>query len=89
MKSVIRRYPAACSSFQIPASCREILPSGVTAVASVSTNPAPPRATPPRCTRCQSVGCPSTDEYWHIGATQTRLEKVMPRTVSGEKSVLT
>src|SRR5215475_6641317 len=73
----------------MPASCGEILPSAVTAVASVNTRPAPPRANAPRCTRCQSVGWPSTDEYWHIGDTQIRLRNVVPRKVSGANSRLT
>src|SRR3954451_15026350 len=73
----------------MPASDGEIRPSGVTAVASVSTSPAPPRAKDPRWTRCQSFGRPSTEEYWHIGATNTRLRKVVPRRVRGSKSRLT
>jgi hypothetical protein len=82
-KSTIRRQAAACSSFQMPASCGEIRPSGVTAEASVNTRPNPPVARAPRCTRCQSFGTPSTAEYWHIGASQTRLRRVSERRVSG------
>ena len=43
----------------------------------------------PRCTRCQSVGRPSSEEYWHMGETQTRLRNVVPRRVRGSKSRLT
>ena len=56
---------------------------GVTAVASVKTRPAPPTARLPRCTKCQSLAKPSVLEYSHIGETNTRLEKVTPRIVSG------
>src|SRR5690606_37283885 len=28
-----------------------------------------------QCRRCQSPGEPSSDEYWHMGATAMRLEK--------------
>ncbi len=68
---------------QMPASWGVMRPSGTTAAASVITRPAPPRAKEPRCTRCQSSGRPSTEEYWHIGATQTRLRTVTPRRVIG------
>jgi hypothetical protein len=56
-------------------------PSGVTAIASVRTSPAPPTARLPRCTTCQSFANPSSDEYSHIGETTTRLRSVTPRTV--------
>ncbi len=72
-KSTIGAHSACCSSFQMPVSAGEIRPSGTTAVASVSTRPAPPRASDPRCTRCHWSGTPSRAEYWHIGETQTRL----------------
>ena len=88
-KSTIRAQAACCSSFQIPVSSGEILPSGTTAVASLITRPAPPRAKEPRWTRCQSFGTPSTAEYWHIGATHTRLRTVTPRRAIGVKSWLT
>ena len=84
----MRRQAATCSSFQMPASCGLIRPSGVTADASVITSPAPPAANWPRWTRCQSSGTPSVAEYWHIGATQTRLRTVVPRRVIGVKSSL-
>jgi hypothetical protein len=32
---------------------------------------------------------PSPAEYWHIGDTQARLRKVVPRSVSGVKRRLT
>src|SRR3954469_13764216 len=61
-------------------------PSAVTAVASVSTAPAPPTARLPRCTRCQSVANPFGLEYSHIGETTIRLRRVMLRIESGENS---
>src|SRR4051812_6829726 len=61
-------------------------PSAVTAVASVSTAPAPPTARLPRCTRCQSVANPFGLEYSHIGDTAMRLRSVTPRIGSGENS---
>ena len=81
----MRDQACVCSSFQMPVSCGLIRPSGTTAVASVSTSPKPPWARAPRCTRCQSVGMPfcSGTEYWHIGATQMRLRKVVSRSVRG------
>ena len=45
---------------------------GATAAASVNTAAAPPTARLPRCTRCQSVARPSSQEYWHIGETRMR-----------------
>src|SRR5271167_663914 len=57
----------------MPLSAGVIRPSGDTAVASTITRPAPPTAREPRCTRCQSFGKPSSDEYWHIGETAMRL----------------
>src|SRR5207237_4501854 len=75
----------ACASDHRPASHGEILPSGETPVASCMTSAAPPIARLPRCTRCQSVGNPSTLEYWHIGETKTRFLKVSSRRVRGEK----
>ena len=72
----------------MPASYGLMRPSGVTAVASLSTRPAPPRARPPRWARCQSPTRPSTEEYWHMGATQARLRIVVPRRVRGLSSRL-
>src|SRR4029453_3997126 len=40
-----------------------------TSVISAITNPAPPIARLPRCTRCQSPINPSSATYWHIGDT--------------------
>src|SRR6478735_8629382 len=82
----MRRQASACSSFQMPASSGEMRPSGSTAEASVMTSPKPPVACEPRCTRCQSFGAPSTAEYWHIGASQTRLRVVIDRSVRGSNS---
>ena len=61
-------------------------PPGTTADASVMTSPKPPVARAPRCTRCQSSGTPSVAEYWHIGASQTRLRAVSDRRVIGSNS---
>ena len=54
----------------MPKSFGLILPSGEIAAASVITNPAPPAALEPRCTKCQLFENPSSEEYWHIGETQ-------------------
>src|SRR5580692_6242667 len=59
--------------------------SGDTPVASITTSPAPPTARLPRCTRCQSVAKPSSQEYWHMGETAIRLGRVNPPSGSGEK----
>src|SRR5262245_10684611 len=48
--------------------------------------PAPPMANLPRCTRCQSVGAPSTAAYCDIGDTTMRLRAVSPRTQKGRNS---
>ena len=74
-----------CSSFQRPRSPGLMRPSGVTALASVITRPAPPTARDPRCTRCQSLAKPSSEEYSHMGETAIRLRKVISRIVKGEK----
>ncbi len=39
-----------------------------------------------QCWRCQSVGAPSSAEYWHIGATAMRLRTVMPPRANGENN---
>src|SRR5262245_34630473 len=70
----------------MPRSAGLIRPSAVTAVASVSTAPAPPTARLPRCTRCQSVANPFGLEYSHIGETMRRLRSVMSRMRSGENN---
>lgn len=60
-------------------------PSGLTAVASVRTRPAPPMARLPRWTMCQSVAKPSGEEYSHMGETAMRLGRVKPRSFNGAK----
>ena len=47
-----------------------------TPVASTTTIPARDSASCIRCCRCQSVAVPSLAEYWHMGATTTRLGRV-------------
>src|SRR5688572_5744872 len=86
MKSATGFHARACASDQMPASHGVMRPSGVTPAASTQTRPAPPTARLPRCTRCQSFGMPSSEEYWHIGDTRTRLGRVTERSARGEKS---
>src|SRR5437588_11747949 len=38
--------------------------------------------------KCQSVGTPSSAEYWHIGDTTTRFFSVRPRSLIGENRAL-
>ena len=38
--------------------------------------------------KCQSLAAPSSAEYWHIGATMTRLARLRPRRVIGENRAL-
>jgi len=76
---------AIWSSDQMPASWGVMRPRGSTAVASAMTKPAPPTARDPRWTRCQSVTNPSSELYWHIGLTPTRLRNVTPLIVYGSK----
>ena len=71
------------SSFQMPVQPGVMRPCGATAVASTTTSPAPPRASPARCTACQSVTRPSMAEYWHIGGTAMRLRRVTSLRVKG------
>src|SRR5574341_177287 len=85
MKRTMRDSTSTCASFQMPRSCGLMRPSGVTAVASVNTSPAPPTARLPRWTRCQSFANPSSLEYSHIGETKMRLLNVMPRIDSGSR----
>ncbi len=40
------------------------------------------------CVKCQSLAEPSSAEYWHIGDTMMRLDKVKPRSAIGVKRVL-
>ena len=60
-------------------------PRGSTLVISAHTMPAPPAARAARCWKCQSVGAPSAEEYWHIGDTMMRLRAVTERNVIGRK----
>src|SRR4029079_10130087 len=85
MNSATRLHAAACAFDQMPASHGVMRPSGVTPLASTHTMPAPPTARLPRCTKCQSFGMPSSDEYWHIGETMTRLGRTTERSCRGEK----
>src|SRR3989338_3136417 len=50
------------------------------------TSAAPPTARPPKCTKCQSCGTPSTAEYWHMWETKIRFLNLSPRKVNSEKS---
>jgi hypothetical protein len=61
-------------------------PRASTAVASVNTSPALPRAKALRCAKCQGCARPSTAEYMHSGETTTRLGSMVPRIVKGSKS---
>ena len=63
--------------------------SGLTSVISVITRPAQPSDMLPRCIRCRSFAEPSSELYWHIGDTTTRLGSVRPRIVMGENRTLT
>src|ERR1700674_3027349 len=85
MKSATGFHAFACASDQIPASHGVMRPSGLTALASTLTNAAPPTARLPRCTKCHSLGMPSSLEYWHIGETKMRFLKATERSSSGEK----
>src|SRR5689334_6183440 len=49
---------------------------------------APDSASELICVKCQSLASPSTDEYWHIGATMMRLASFRPRNWIGENRVL-
>src|SRR3954454_11081718 len=69
----------------MPRSCGLMRPSALTAEASVSTSDAPPVARDPRWTKCQSLEKPSTLEYWHIGDTTMRLDRVTERRLNGSK----
>src|SRR3979409_314625 len=63
-------------------------PLASTAVASMQNTPAPDSARELICVKCQSLASPSTEEYWHIGATMMRLGSVRPRSVTGENKAL-
>ena len=77
--STIRRHPATWAGRYMPAQPGEMRPSRLTSVISVITRPAPPMARLPRCTRCQSFGCPSSARYWHIEETTIRLGSTSSR----------
>src|SRR5881227_1537678 len=64
----------------------EMRPSRETSVISVNTRPAPPIALAPRCTRCQSLGVPTSAQYWHIGDTTTRFASSRSRSRNGVNS---
>jgi hypothetical protein len=70
----------------MPVSPCVMRPRFSTAVASMNTAPAPPWASLPRCTRCQSVTVPSCAEYWHIGEITMRLRRRTPRNSIGWNS---
>src|ERR1700712_3624505 len=63
-------------------------PIASTAVASMQNTAAPDSASELICVKCQSLASPSTEEYWHIGATTMRLESVRPRSLIGENRAL-
>jgi hypothetical protein len=86
MKSAARFHATAWAADQMPASHGVMRASGLTALASTHTSDAPPTARLPRCTKCHSLGMPSSLEYWHMGETKTRFRKVTERSVSGAKS---
>ncbi len=71
----------------MPVSPWVMRPRFSTAVASTNTTPAPPCANLPRCTRCQSVTCPSFAEYWHIGETTMRFLRETSLIFSGSNSI--
>src|SRR5260370_27038006 len=50
--------------------------------------PAPDSASELMWVKCQSLASPSTEEYWHIGATMMRLGSVRPRSLIGIKRAL-
>jgi hypothetical protein len=59
-----------------------------TAVASMQKIAAPDSASELMWVKCQSLASPSTDEYWHIGATMMRLASVKPRSLIGVNKAL-
>jgi hypothetical protein len=83
---------AAVASSHKPKQPGVMRPRAVTAVASMMNKDAPLLSKFVQCVKCQSLAKPSCDEYWHIGATTTRLDKVSgPRgepSVNSEKSEL-
>src|SRR3979411_1380420 len=63
-------------------------PLASTAVASMQKIAAPDSANELMWVKCQSLASPSTDEYWHIGATMMRLGRLKPRSLIGENKAL-
>src|SRR3954451_726554 len=63
-------------------------PLASTAVASMQKIAAPDSASELMWVKCQSLASPSSDEYWHIGATMMRLASARPRSFIGENRVL-
>ncbi len=63
-------------------------PIASTAVASMQKIAAPDSASELMWVKCQSLASPSTDEYWHIGATMMRLASVKPRSLIGVNKAL-
>src|SRR5436190_7131214 len=63
-------------------------PIASTPVASMQNIAAPDSASELICVKCQSLASPSTEEYWHIGATMMRLDNVRPRSLIGENRAL-
>src|SRR6185295_1948239 len=63
-------------------------PIASTAVASMQKIAAPDSASELMWVKCQSLASPSTDEYWHIGATMMRLVSVRPRSLIGVNRAL-
>src|ERR1041384_528771 len=86
MKRASGANASACRCDQLPLSQNVMRPSGDTPLASTITSPAPPTARDPRCTKCQSLGRPSSLEYWHIGETKMRLRNATLRIVYELKS---
>src|SRR3954464_8600852 len=63
-------------------------PIASTWVASMQNIAAPDRLRLLMWVKCQSVGTPSSAEYWHIGDTTTRFFKFRPRSLIGENRAL-
>jgi len=76
---------SACFSPHKPRSTGVLRAVGLTAVASMQSEPAPEIAMLPRCIMCQSVAQPSTAEHWPIGDTIMRLAKVTDLIDNGVK----
>src|SRR5438034_1569010 len=75
----MRVQAVTCSGLYIPVQPGVMRPSRLTSVISATTRAAPPTAREPRFTRCQSLGVPSSAEYWHMGDTTIRFESSMSR----------